>query len=326
MSFKKYFIPLLCLAIISGCNSRKSKSPADPQPESAKTELSGSFIISGAYALYPLVQKWGDDFMKVHPGVKIGMSQTGTGQGINDLMEKKVQLAMISRPLTDEEKNSGVWVISVAKDGVAPIVNLKNPYLGRLLRQGLSPDEMQKIFTSDKPLTWGELLDTTGNEKAIAYSRADESGAADMFARFFFKTAADLKGIKVTGDNEMIKSIQQNPLAVGFCNFSFAFDAASGERQENIQVLPFDLDYDNEIDRKETPFKNLEIAHRSIWLGIYPENLCRELSIGSIGKPSDPAIVEFLKYILSEGQETVQEKGLCKLNDVYLRFGLESLH
>jgi phosphate transport system substrate-binding protein len=325
MNVKKLVVLLLCLAVISGCNSRKSKKEAAVQPEAAKPELSGSFTVSGAYALQPLAAKWADDFMKIHPGVKIEVNETGTGQGINDLMEKKVQLAMISRSLTDDEKNAGVWAIPVAKDGVAPIVNAKNPYLGRIMKQGLSPDEMQKVFTSDKSLTWGELLDTTGSNKAIAYSRADESGAADMFAHFFFKTSADLRGIKVTGDYEMIKSIQQNPYAIGFCNFSFAFDAASGERRENIQIVPFDLDYDNKIDKIEVPFKNIEVAHRSIWLGIYPENLCRELSIGSMGEPVDPVIVEFLKYILTDGQESVKEKGLCNLNDVYIRFGLERL-
>lgn len=325
MNPTKILIPVLIIALISGCNSKKSSKPAGTTQEPPKTELSGQFTISGAYALSPLMHKWADDFQKAHSGVKIEINETGTGQGLDDLLQNKVQLAMISRPLTDEEKNIGIWVVSVAKDGVAPIVNSKNPYLGRLMNQGLSPDEMQKLFTSDKPLRWGDLLDTTGNDKAIAYSRADESGAADMFAHFFFKSATDLKGIKVTGDNEMIKSIQTNPLAIGFCNFSYAFIPGSGERQEGIQIVPFDLDYDNKIDRKEVPFKNLEIAHRSVWLGLYPDNLCRELNIGSMGKPVDPVILEFLKYILTEGQENVKEKGLCQLNDVYLRIGLESL-
>ncbi len=325
MSSIKLTLLVIFIAVISGCNSRKSNKPAETTQEPFKTELSGSFTIGGAYALAPLMNRWADDFMEAHPKVNIEVNETGTGQGVSDLLDKKVKLAMISRPLTDEEKDAGIWVISVAKDGVAPIVNNRNPYLGRLLKQGLSPDEMQKLFTSDKPLVWGELLDTAGTEKALAFSRADESGAADMFAHFFFKSASDLKGIKVTGDNEMIKSIQQNPLAIGFCNFSFAFDPESGERRESIQVVPFDLDFDNKIDRKEIPFKNLEVAHRSIWLGFYPENLCRELMIGSIGKPADPLAVEFLKYVLSDGQESVKESGLCQLNDVYIRVGLESL-
>ena len=120
-----------------------------------------------------------------------------------------------------------------------------------------------------------------------------------MLAGFIFKEQSDLKGIKVTGDDEMIQSIQKNPLVIGFCNFSFAFDIPTGERKENIQIVPFDLDFDNKIDRKEIPFKNLEVAHRSIWLGFYPESLCRELSIACPGKPSDPLIIEFLKNMFS---------------------------
>jgi phosphate transport system substrate-binding protein len=325
MYLRRYLIPVLCLAVISYCNSCKSKKPSKNQPEPPKAEISGSFAISGAFALCQLAEKWADEFMQIHPGVKIAISTTGTGQGIADLSSRKIQLAMISRPMSPDEKEAGIWTIPVAKDGVAPIVNQKNPYLNRLMQQGLSPDEFQKVFTSDNPLSWGELLDTTGREKAIAYSRADESGAADMFAAFFFKKATDLKGIKVTGDYEMIKSIQQNPLGIGFCNFSFAFDVMTGEKQENIQVIPFDLDYDNKIERKEIPFKNLELAHRSVWLGLYPETLCRELLIGSMGKPSDPAILEFLRFVLTEGQENVREMGLCVLNDVYVRYALECL-
>ena len=325
MDNKKYIILILGLALFSGCKLRNSEKAADNQQIPTKTEISGSIKISGAYALYPLVQKWTDDFMKIHPGVKIEITKTGTGQGIADLEEKKVQLAMISRPLTVEEKDADIWVMPVAKDGVAPIINQKNPYLEKLLQQGLSPDEFQKVFTSETPVKWGELLGTAGNEKAVAYSRADESGAADIFAAFLYRKANDLKGIKVTGDDEMIKSIQKDPLGIGFCNFSFAFNNKTGEKTEGIQVIPFDLDFDNKIDRKEIPFQNLEVAHRSVWLGFYPESLCRELTIGSLEKPTDPVIIEFLKYILDEGQESVKEMGLCKLNDVYVRYAQEAL-
>jgi hypothetical protein len=44
-----------------------------------------------------------------------------------------------------------------------------------------------------------------------------------------------------------------------------------------------------------------------------------------MGKPSDPAIVEFLRFVLAEGQDYVKEMGLCTLNDVYVRYALECL-
>jgi len=325
MSPKNIFLLVLCLALIAGCGRGKTEKKPDTIQELSKSNLSGNITISGAYALSPLTKKWADNFMKLQPGVKIEIVETGTGQGVNALITKKVQLAMISRPLQDEERDAGIWVVPVAKDGVAPIVNRKNPYLAKLLKQGLSPDEFQKMFTADKPVKWSEFLDTTGTEKVIVFSRADESGASDMLAKFLFKSSADFRGTKVTGDYEMIKSIQDNTMALGFCNFSFAFNGQNGERTDNIQVIPFDLDYDNNVDRKEIPFKNLDEAHRSVWLGIYPDMLCRELTFGSLGKPTDPAIIEFLKYVLTDGQEEVKNAGLCKLNDVYVKYSLEFL-
>lgn len=325
MSINKPILILLCLALLSGCKPRKSEKVTDTIQDSAKSSISGHFTISGAYALYPLVHKWADDFKQLFPDVQITVIESGTGQGIYDLIDGKVDIAMISRPLTDEEKESGIRVFPVAKDGIAPIVNQDNPFLKKLMSQGLSPDEMQKVFLADKSMTWGELLDTTGNEKINVYSRADESGAADIFAGFLFKKANDLKGKKVTGDFEMIKSIQDDRLAIGFCNFSYAYDLKTGTKKEKIQIIPFDLDFDNKIDRKEEPFSNLEIAHRSIWLGIYPESLCRELSLGTSGKPTNPVIVEFIKFILTEGQTRVKEAGMCELNNVYIRFSLEYL-
>ena len=56
---------------------------------------------------------------------------------------------MISRPFTDKElKKDSIWTIPVAKAGVAPIVNQKNPYFKRILNQGVDPARLIKVFTS----------------------------------------------------------------------------------------------------------------------------------------------------------------------------------
>jgi phosphate transport system substrate-binding protein len=325
MSFNKPIILLASVLLLLSCRQGKVKSSAEKPSTGTNSEVSGTFNISGAFALYPLVQKWSNDFMKLHPGVKTNLSIVGTGEGLEDLRSKKSQLSMISRPLSDTELGEGIWTVPVAKDGVAPIVNKKNPYLVKILSQGLSPDKLLKVFTSDKPLTWGELLDATSKEKVPVYIRKDESGASDVFAAFLNKESSDLKGTGVTGDIEMIKSIQNNPLAIGFCNFSYAFDLSTGNQVENIQIIPVDLNYNKKIDTKEIPFNNLDKAHRGLWLGIYPKNLCRELTFGSLGKPTDPAVVEFLKYVLTSGQEDVKTSGLCELNDVYVSNSLDKL-
>jgi phosphate transport system substrate-binding protein len=325
MNYSKAIVPFLILTLLSSCNSSKTKKESAQTQEEIKSDLKGSFSISGAYALYPLIATFADEFMKIHPGVKIEVTKIGTGEGITNLLARKCELAMISRPLMDEEISAGIWVIPVAKDGVAPILNQSNPHIGKLIEQGISPDEFMQIFASGKQLTWGEILGTDTRDKITVYTRADESGAAEIWAGFIYKNSSDLRGIGVTGDDEMIKSIQENPLAIGFCNFSYAFDISTGERTKDIQIVPCDLDFDNKIDRIEVPFQNLEEAHRSLWLGFYPDQLCRELTLGSLGKPSDPAIIEFLHYVLGEGQSSVKKIGFCPLNNVYINYALDFL-
>jgi len=325
MSFSRINILVLCLVLFSGCNSGKKDNTHVKPKSSAKSELSGEFSISGAYALYPLAVRWSNDFMKIHPGVRITVEPGGTGLGIENAKAKANHLAMISRPLSDEEINDSIWTIPVAKAGVAPIINQRNPYFKRILERGIDPQKLIRLYTSEKPVTWGEVLDTISKEPVAVYTRADESGAAVVWANFLWKEKPDLKGIQVVGDEEMIKSIQKNVMSIGYCNFSFAFDTINGDRIKDIQVLPIDLDFDKKIDKKELPFSNINKAHRGLWLGYYPKNLTRELTFGSIGKPTDQAVLEFLNYVLTTGQAIVGKAGFCELNDIYVKNALERL-
>src|SRR5664280_2617156 len=118
MSLNKTIVLFLCISLVSGCRQQKSQQSQIKQASDSKSEITGNISISGAYALYPLVKKWSIDFMKIHPSVQIVIKKEGTGQGIENLQAKKIQLAMISRPLTDEEESEGIWVIPVAKEGV----------------------------------------------------------------------------------------------------------------------------------------------------------------------------------------------------------------
>jgi phosphate transport system substrate-binding protein len=326
MGFLKSTIALLSFLFVIGCQNSNRSTESVPQGIDKKSDLNGQITMSGAYALYPLINEMAADFMELNPGVKIVITRAGTGEGISDLLTKKVDLAMISRPLSEEEMDKGIWIIPVAKDGVAPIVNSKNPYIDKLISQGMDPEEFMKLFTSDTGIAWGDALEGAGREKADVFIRSDESGAAEIWSSFFYKKPSDLRGKAVSGDDEMIMEIQKNPLSVGFCNLSYAFDRLTGERIKEIQIIPADLDFDNKIDRKEVPpFSSLEEAHRSLWLGIYPHNLCRELTIGSLGKPTDPVIKEFLVYILGQGQTSVEDNGYCRLNNVYLNYALDNL-
>lgn len=320
-------ILVVVLMAVSACGS--SDAPEGPLPEGqkeSKKDLKGQIRIGGAYALFPMLGSLAEDFMQLYPDVKIEVERTASGEGTKGLIDGRYQLAMISSPLTEEEISAGIWEVPVAKDGVAPIISMSNPYFEQLVSQGIDPGEFLKVFTGDKPVVWGDLLGNNSSERIDVFVREEESGATDVWASFVYHNASELKGTRVAGDDEMIKSVGENPLAIGYCNLSYAFDRNTGERTGNIQIIPVDLDYDNSIERTEFPFKNLEEAHRSLWLGFYPDLLCRELTLGSMGKPSEEVVIEFIRYVLTEGQDAVKETGFCGLNNVYIQNSLDRLN
>jgi|WetSurSiteA1Bulk_404760.scaffolds.fasta_scaffold02274_5 phosphate transport system substrate-binding protein len=317
---------LISFVLVSAfsCKLSNTQKEAGPAPESSKV-VSGSIKISGAFALYPLAQAWATEYCKLNPGVQFTVEKVGTGLGLDCLRAGTCQLAMISRNLTPEEHAEGMHQIPVGKDAVVLIVNKDNPYIHRLLTRGIDPQKLQAIFTGDLGITWGEVLDTSGKEKLKVFTRADISGAAEIWANFIWKTQTDLKGNLVTGDEEMIKQIQENKYGIGYCNLNFAYDRKSGKRIENIQVVPLDLDFDASVDRKEQPYETVEKIHRAIWLGLYPKQLCRSLSFVVGGNTEDPVIMDFLNWALSQGDSCVKASGFCELTNVEKQIAVEAI-
>ena len=46
----------------------------------------GQISISGAFALYPMVIRWADEYKKINPGVRFDISAGGAGKGISDAL------------------------------------------------------------------------------------------------------------------------------------------------------------------------------------------------------------------------------------------------
>ena len=101
--------------------------------------LEGTITISGAWALYPLVVRWGEEFQKIHPAVRFDISAGGAGKGMADALANAVDIGMVSREIYPQETEQGAFWVSVAKDAVF----LTAAYgLGENVVQGaVNPDE-----------------------------------------------------------------------------------------------------------------------------------------------------------------------------------------
>ena len=71
-----------------------------PEPPKTVSELQGTIRVSGAWALYPMMVNWGEEFRKIHPKVRVDISAGGAGKGVADALAGLVDIGMVSREIT----------------------------------------------------------------------------------------------------------------------------------------------------------------------------------------------------------------------------------
>jgi phosphate transport system substrate-binding protein len=291
-----------------------------------KKELSGQISLSGAFALYPLAVKWAEEFKKLHPGVKIDISGGGAGKGITDALAKVVDLGMVSRELKPEEVAKGAWFVAVAKDAVVPTINAKNPKIKELLAKGLTQAAAIRIFVTDEYKTWGNVLGVKSNIPIHLYVRSDACGAGETWAKYLGnKKQEDLKGTAVFGDPGVASAVQKDPVGLGYNNIAYAYDLKTKRPNPGILVLPIDVNNNGKIDAAENFYATSTQLISAIAQGKYPSPPARDLYLVANGKPTNPAVVAFLKFILTEGQKYNVPNGYISLPKDKLNKGIAKL-
>ena len=296
------------------------------QIQAQSKELKGQISLSGAFALYPLAVKWAEEFRKLHPKVKIDISGGGAGKGITDALAKVVDLGMVSRELKPEEIAKGAWFVAVAKDAVVPTINAKNPKLKELLAKGITQEAATKIFVTGESKTWGDVLGIQSNIPIHVYNRSDACGAGETWAKFLGnKKQEDLLGTGVFGDPGVAAAVQKDPIAIGYNNIAYAYDLKTKRPNPGILVLPIDVNKNGKIDAAENFYSTSNQLITAIAQGKYPSPPARDLYLVSNGKPTNPVVKAFLKYILTVGQKYNVPNGYISLPKSKLNNGIEKL-
>ena len=278
-------------------------------------ELKGTITLSGAWALYPMVVRWAEEFQKIHPEVKIDIGAGGAGKGMADCLAKVVDIGMVSRDIYPEEVKKGAWWVSVTKDAVVPTVNEDNPVLRALLDRGVTMEVCRGIWMSEETLTWGEVTGSDASHTIRVYTRSDACGAAKTWAKYLGGHQEDLLGVGVYGDPGLAEAVRKDVLGIGFNNINYVYDAKTKKQVEGIEVLPLDLDGDGMVAEEEDFYGDRDAIVEAIAAGKYPSPPARDLHFVSHGKPGRQVVYEFIEWVLTEGQQYVPESGYINLTD-----------
>jgi phosphate transport system substrate-binding protein len=283
-------------------------------PQTAPADaVSGTISISGAFALYPMMTRWAEEFKKVHPNVEFDISGGGAGKGMTDTLSGAVDIGMVSRAVKPEEESQGAYAIGVVKDAVFPVINAGNPVIADISARGIKKDIFRKIFVTGEVKTWGEVVGKPGVKDEIhVYTRSDSAGAADVWAQYLGgKGQADLQGIGVNADPGLLDAVVKDPLGIGYNNLGYAFDNTTGKAPAGASIAPIDANENGTADPDEV-LDSLTKASEAVASGRYPSPPARVLNLVTKGKPSGLTLT-FIQWILTDGQQFVGEAGYVQL-------------
>jgi phosphate transport system substrate-binding protein len=295
------------------------------RPADVPGDLKGTITLSGAWALYPMAVRWAEEFQKLHPAVHVDIGAGGAGKGMADALAGAVDLGMVSRDIYPPEIEKGAWWVSVAKDAVVPVISSENPVFESLLADGVGADLLRRVWLSGEPVTWGELARASCPHPVRAYTRSDACGAAKTWAAYLGGSQEELRGVGVYGDPGLADAVKRDAVGIGYNNINYVYDAETKRPVPGLAVLPIDLDGDGELTGSERFYSDREAITRAIASGLYPSPPARDLHLVSQGRPRGRLVVEFLRWILTDGQRYVDEAGYIAVADETLREGLDRL-
>jgi phosphate transport system substrate-binding protein len=316
LRFSKVLAVVVLVMASAACGGAgaTTEAPAADQAAEAEEVEAQTLTISGAFALFPMMTVWGEQYALTNPNVRFDITGGGAGKGITDMLSGVADIAMVSRELKQEEIDQGAYGVPVTIDAVVATVNADNPHIEAILARGLTPEMAAAIWMSQQTTTWGQFLGTDATEAITVYTRSDAAGAAEVWAKYMGGSVQeDLIGTAVNGDPGVAEAVRQDALGIGFNNIGFAYDLTTGNQLDGLRVVPLDLNGDGQIGADEDFYATIDDIAGAIAAKVYPFPPARELYLVTKGEPT-PVIQELYRWILTDGQAFVSDAGYVSLS------------
>ena len=111
---------------------------------------SGKISVAGSTSVSPVMEKLAEAYQRVNTNAKVEIQTSDSSAGMQSAMGGTCDIGMASRDLKDEEK-SALKVETIAKDGIAVIVNNANTC------DDLTLDQVKSIYTGETTV-WSDII------------------------------------------------------------------------------------------------------------------------------------------------------------------------
>ncbi|MDR2957755.1 MAG: phosphate ABC transporter substrate-binding protein [Coriobacteriales bacterium] len=235
-------------------------------------------IVAGSTSVQPYAEILAEAYCDMYPEIAVDIQGGGSSAGGTAAQTGTADIGMSSRALNQQEE--GLYVIEIAKDGLAIIVNPANPI------NNLTLEQVSAIY-SQRIDNWSSL--GGNNAKIHVIAREDGSGTRSAFVDLVMHNSKISPRAIVQDSNGAVRQlVADDPNAIGFISLGL-------------------------VDIGERPVKALSLdgvaaTHDNVVNGSY--NLTRPFIFVTKSEPRGITL-DFINYVLSdEGRRILLAEGL----------------
>ncbi len=295
------------LLLLTAVPVRSQTIEVDPRIPAYKAArgISGSASSIGSDTMNNLMALWLEGFRKYYPNVNVQIEGKGSSTAPPALIKDTARCGPMSRSMkaTEVDKFDNAFghpptPLRTALDALAVFVNKDNPV------RGLTLEQVDAIFSKTRRgefpeniVRWSQVGWTGGAATALIslYGRNSASGTYG-----FFKKNALFKGDfkdevkEQPGSASVVQGVAEDRYGIGYSGI--------GYKTSDVRVVPL-------AENPEEGFRDASMDN--VLDGSYPLGRFLFIYINKTpGKPLDPMVREFCKYIFSKkGQEIVIKDG-----------------
>jgi len=190
---------VLALSVMAGCSQK----------------MSGNVATDGSTSMEKVIGALGEAFEAQNKNVTFTYNPTGSGSGIQAVLEGRCDIGLSSRDLKAEESAQGLTGTVLAYDGIAVIVNPDNPV------SELDVDTIARIYTGEIT-NWKDVggLDA----EIVLIGREAGSGTRDGFESITGTADNCQYRQELTSTGDVITTVSQNPDAIGYASLASVKD------------------------------------------------------------------------------------------------------
>lgn len=285
------FAAAICALAMTSCSDKSGQSGGGDKK---------SIKISGSNTMAQVGTAWAENFTSA----KVSVAGGGSGIGINELTEGRIDICTSSRPMKDEEKKKikdkfgkDVSEFIVGIDALAVFVNPGNPI------KEISVEQLKEIYVNDGSITTWEQVSPGGlTGKIEVLGRENTSGTYEFIHDAVL--GKDKDGNKNKFRTTVAPQSSSQAIIDNLANMkgSIGYDGMAFNDPKKVKWIAV-----SKKTGEPAVMPNADDARK----GVYP--LARKLYLYTVGAP-EGQVKEFIDFAMSDaGQKLLAETGYVTL-------------